>query len=101
MICENDVSTFFTWTDTSKLYDELFIKLIIFMKKTCGQGARKSAAKTALFRAPLALTVSIDLSASGGEQGEVRVGPQGEQAAPGRLRCEYEIRIQMVGGALP
>ena len=65
--------------------------------KTCGQGARKSAAKTALFRAPLALTVSIDLSASGGEQGEVRVGPQGEQAAPGRLRCEYEIRIQMVG----
>ena len=44
---------------------------------TCGQGARKSAAKTALFRAPLALTVSIDLSASGGEQGEVRVGPQG------------------------
>ena len=45
--------------------------------KTCGQGARKSAAKTALFRAPLALTVSIDLSASGGEQGEVRVGPQG------------------------
>ena len=24
----------------------------------------------------------------------------GEQAAPGRLRCEYEIRMQMVGGAL-
>ena len=47
------------------------------VKITCGQGARKSAAKTALFRAPLALTVSIDLSASGGEQGEVRVGPQG------------------------
>ena len=40
--------------------------------KTCGQGARKSAAKTALFRAPLALTVSIDLSASDGEQGETR-----------------------------
>ena len=41
--------------------------------KTCGQGARKSAAKTALSRAPLALTVSIDLSASGGEQGRTRV----------------------------
>ena len=71
--------------------------------RTCGQGARKSAAKTALFRAPLALTVSIDLSASGGEQGEVSScapglrPPPGKQAAPGRLRCEYEIRIQMVG----
>ena len=30
---------------------------------TCGQGARKSATKTALFRAPIALSVSIDLSA--------------------------------------
>ena len=42
------------------------------------QGARKSAAKTATFRAPLALTVSIDLSASDGERDEVRVGKGGE-----------------------
>ena len=42
------------------------------------QGARKSAAKTATFRAPLALTVSIDLSASDGERDEIRVGKGGE-----------------------
>ena len=44
---------------------------------TCGQGARKSAAKTALFRAPLALTVSINLSASDAEQCEIGVGEGG------------------------
>ena len=72
---------------------------------TCGQGARKSAAKTALSRAPLALTVSIDLSASDEDGGDCKGvesprglrPPPGKQAAPGRLRCEYEIRIQMVG----
>ena len=39
------------------------------MSKKLPQGARKSGAKTALTRAPLALTVSIDLSASDEEQG--------------------------------
>ena len=42
------------------------------------QGARKSGAKTALLRALLALTVSIDLSALDGERDEMRVGEGGE-----------------------
>ena len=78
---------------------------ILLLASTCGQGARKSAAKTALSRAPLALTVSIDLSASDEDGGDCKGvesprglrPPPGKQAAPGRLRCEYEIRIQMVG----
>ena len=45
--------------------------------ETCGQGARKSGAKATLFRAPLALIVSIDLSASSGEQDEIGIGPKG------------------------
>ena len=48
---------------------------------TCGQGARKSAAKPALLRAPLALTVFIDLSASDGEEDEIRVGEGGAPCA--------------------
>ena len=47
--------------------------MVDFLKTTCGQGARKSAAKTALFRAPLALTVSIDLSASDDEHYKFKV----------------------------
>ena len=41
-------------------------------KSELPQRARKSAAKSAPVRAPLTLTVSIDLSASDGEQDEIR-----------------------------
>ena len=49
------------------------------------QGARKSAAKIALLRATLALTVSIDLSASDGEQDEIRVG-KGREGRGGTVK---------------
>ena len=52
---------------------------------TCGQGARKSASTIALSRAPLALTVSTDLSASDGEQDEIRVGKRGREPLPERI----------------
>ena len=57
--------------------DETFSYAKFCHTDTCGQGARKSGAKATLFRAPLALIVSIDLSASSGEQDEIGVGPKG------------------------
>ena len=54
-------------------------------RRVCGAAAvhascvrcMRAACGAALLRAPLALIVSIDLSASSREQGEIRVGPEG------------------------